>query len=177
MVKGRPMKKFFENLLKRLLKPGIGIGGMKQLRCNIKRLFGKNRSIPWPVHHTSRVSGFNNISYGRRTYPGYSDNCYIQAINGIKFGSNVRIGPGVAIISANHNLDDFEKHQKADPIEIGDNCWLGARAVILPGVKLGDHVIVGAGSIVTKSFSSNCVIAGNPAIVIKQIGEYTGRKY
>lgn len=62
------------------------------------------------------------------------------------------IGPGVKIISASHNLNDYDLHDSIDPIEIGDNCWFGADVIILPGVKLGDHTVVAAGAVVTKSF-------------------------
>jgi acetyltransferase-like isoleucine patch superfamily enzyme len=101
--------------------------------------------------------------------------CYIQANNGIEIGRNIRIGPHVSIISANHNIDDFDKHDKAPPIVLGDNCWLGAGCIILPGVILGDHVIVAAGAVVTKSFADNCIIGGVPAKVIREIGPYKGK--
>ena len=56
-----------------------------------------------------------------------------------------------------------------DSIAIGDRCWLGGNVIILPDVKLCDNVIVGAGSVVTKSFGSDCIIVGNPAKKIKHI--------
>jgi len=105
-------------------------------------------------------------------YPGYMPGQYIQAINGIIIGKNVRFGPGVKIISANHNFNDFSKHDNADPIIIGDNCWIAANAVILPGVQLGNHVVVAAGAVVTKSFTDNCLIGGVPAKIIKELDAY-----
>ena len=85
------------------------------------------------------------------------------------------MGPGVKIISANHNLENFEQHDPSDPIYIDDFCWLSANCVILPEVNLGRHVIVAAGAVVTKSFKENdIVIGGVPAKKIKDIGRYKG---
>ena len=102
---------------------------------------------------------------------------YIQAVNGIIIGKNVRIGPGVKLVSANHNLNNFSLHDQAGPIIIGDNCWLSANSVILPGVKLGDHVVVAAGAVVTKSFPENCLIGGVPARMLKPLDTYRGEDY
>jgi maltose O-acetyltransferase len=55
------------------------------------------------------------------------------------------------------------------PITIGDNCWIGGNSVINPGVSLGNNVVVGSGSVVTKSFGDNVVIAGNPAKIIRHL--------
>ena len=62
---------------------------------------------------------------------------------------------------------DACRKKKAD-VYIGDNCFIGNYAVIMPGVRIGDEVIIGAGSIVTKDIPSNCIAAGNPARVIRQ---------
>ena len=127
------------------------------------------------MHWASIVSHSENIiRHDYSLYLGYTPGCYIQAQNGIEIGKNVRIAPGVKIISANHDLYNYDLYSKSEPIVIGDNCWLGANCVILSGVKLGEHVIVGAGAVVTKSFPSNCIIAGVPAKIIKEIGEYKG---
>ena len=58
-------------------------------------------------------------------------------------------------------------------VKIGNNCFIGAKAIILPGVSIGDNVIVGAGSVVTKNIPSNVVVAGNPAKIIMSIDEFT----
>lgn len=93
---------------------------------------------------------------------------YIQAINGIIVDSSLLIGPDVKIISANHNFDDYKKWNKSSPIIIKKNVWIGANAVILPGVTIGNNCIVGAGSVVTKSFEDNSIIGGNPARIISK---------
>jgi acetyltransferase-like isoleucine patch superfamily enzyme len=79
------------------------------------------------------------------------------------------MGMGSKIISANHDIYDFSKHIKKS-VKIGNNVWIGANVVILPGVEIGDNTIIGAGSIVTKSFKEgNCVIGGNPAKIIRYL--------
>lgn len=94
---------------------------------------------------------------------------YIQAINGIKFDSSLLIGPDVKIISANHDFYNYDNWHKSSPIIIKKNVWIGANAIILPGVVIGNNCIIGAGSVVTKSFDDNSVIAGNPARIISKI--------
>ncbi len=99
--------------------------------------------------------------------------CYIQAMNGIHVGRNLWVGPGVKIISANHDPCDYARHIKTNPIKIGDDCWLGSNCVILPGVELGDHTIVAAGAVVTKSFDEgDIMLAGVPAKIIKRLDKY-----
>lgn len=100
-----------------------------------------------------------------------SSGCYIQAGNGVIIGSGTIWASNVVIVSANHNLYGKDKGWESNsPVEIGEDCWIGANACIMPGVILGDRVIVGAGSVVTKKFKqSDIVIAGNPAKVIKQL--------
>ena len=116
------------------------------------------------------------INRGSRT-PGLARGCHIDGRNGIIFGDNVWVGPHVKIISMNHNICSYKKYIKERPIKIGINCWIGAGAIILPGIELGDHTIVGAGAVVTKSFpDSDQIIAGNPAFVVKKIGAYETEK-
>ena len=71
------------------------------------------------------------------------------------------------IISANHDINDVARTQLSEEkVSIGDNVWIGANAIILPGVAIGNNCIIGAGSVVTKSFPSNCIIVGNPAKIL-----------
>ncbi len=135
-----------------------------------QRLLRINSNCLWSVHYTSRVMHPQKIKVhpSSRTNFAVSGGCYIQASNGIEIGEETIFAPGVKIISANHDLNTLACGVPAPPIRIGAFCWLGANAVILPGVTLGDHVIVGAGSVVTKSFPAHVVIAGVPARVVRQ---------
>ena len=128
-----------------------------------------NGQVPWMVHFTSQTIG--DISIGDNVWISFalSGNCYIQGGNGVIIDDNTIFAPGVKIISANHNFNDYKIWKKDEPIKIGKKCWIGANVTILPGVELGDNVIVGAGSVVTKNFPSNSVIAGVPSKLIKKV--------
>jgi len=135
-----------------------------------RKILRQNASVKWAIHYTSSVLYPEKIVRGINVFPGDSPGNYIQAKNGIEIGDYTNIGPNVGIISANHNLLDNSTHTVASPIKIGKNCWIGMNAILLPEVELGDYTIVGANSVVTKSFSEGyCVIAGNPAKIIKQL--------
>lgn len=130
---------------------------------------GHMRSAYWPIHKNSYVVNPHNIYCGIETSPGYSPGNYIQAIGKIYVGDYTQIAPNVGIISSNHDVYDSRKHIEGN-VYIGKYCWIGFGAVILPGVKLGDFTIVGAGSVVTKSFpKGHCVIGGVPAKQIKEL--------
>lgn len=139
-----------------------------------QKIIGYNRNVPWPVHFTSQVKCPEKIQRGTK-YPGYAKGCYIDGRNGIIFEENVITGPHVSIISQNHDSLDFNNYIPGKPIIIRKNSWLSARCIILPDVELGEHTIVAAGAVVTKSFpEGNQIIGGNPAKVIKKIEAYKG---
>ena len=138
----------------------------------LQKVLRINSHVPWPVHFTSRVMSPENIERGSRT-PGLGVCCHIDGRNGIKLGKNVWIGPRVSIISMNHDVNNYQKFTTEEPVFIGDNCWLATNSIILPGVKLGPHTIVAAGSVVTKSFPDGGVILGGmPARVVKRLNSY-----
>lgn len=136
----------------------------------MQKVVGINRPAYWPVHFTSQIVAPNNIYAGVETCPGYMPGCYIQGMGKIYIGDYTQIAANVGIISANHDVHDSRQHIEARPVRIGRYGWIGMNAVILPGVELGDFTVVGAGSVVTKSFPEGyCVIAGNPAIIIRRL--------
>ena len=129
------------------------------------------------MHPSSVVVGWKNILAGVETSPGLNPGCYIQGVGEVYIGDYTQIAPNVGIISANHSLADSRRHER-DVVRIGKYCWLGMGAIILPGVTLGDHTIVGAGAVVTKSFPDGyCVIAGNPAVKLKDLEHSACEEY
>ena len=136
-----------------------------------QKIVRKNANVPWPAHPTSVFKSPEKISRGTRC-PGLAPFCYIDARNGILIGKNTWIGPRVSLISMNHDTNDYKKYIKDSPIQIGDNCWIGAGVIITAGVQLGNHTIVAAGAVVTKPFKGNVLIGGVPAKVIKELKAY-----
>ncbi|MES2702117.1 MAG: acyltransferase [Bacteroidota bacterium] len=137
-----------------------------------RRLLRQNAGVKWAIHHTSTIHNPEQIKRGKGVYPGDSPGVYINAVNGVSIGDYTNIGPNVGIVSANHDFVNNDAHVSAQAIDIGCFCWMGMGAVILPGVRLADFTIVGAGAIVTKSFTEGyCVIAGNPARIIKYLNK------
>ncbi len=135
----------------------------------IKKLFGKTGEkirveVPFFCDYGS------NIEVGENFFANYG--CIILDVNKVKIGKNCMIAPNVGLYSATHPVRAEERYNGVElglPITIGDNCWIGAGAIICPGVTIGNNVVVGAGSVVTKSFGDNVILAGNPAKVIRNL--------
>ncbi|MBQ9170545.1 MAG: acyltransferase [Bacteroidaceae bacterium] len=128
-----------------------------------------HRGVYWPVHKNSEVTHPNNIYVGINSNAGTRPGCYLQGNGGIWIGNYVHFASNIGIISANHSLYNQMKHEHKG-VRIEDYCWIGMNVVVLPGVHLGPRTIVGAGSVVTKSFPDGyCVIAGNPARIIREL--------
>lgn len=99
-------------------------------------------------------------------------NCYFMDCATISIGHHVFIGPDCGLYTANHPLSYELRNQgleQALPITIGDNCWLGAKVSIMPGVTIGEGSVIGAGSVVTHDIPPHTLAAGVPARVIKPI--------
>lgn len=137
-----------------------------------QKVMGFNRSVPWPVHFTSIVSGHKYIKIGINTAPGASLGNYIFASvdSPIYIGDYTTIASNVCIGAFNHDINDISKYSTKGGICIGDYCWIAANSVILSGVTLGDHTVVAAGAVVISSFEDGyCVLAGNPARIVKKL--------
>jgi maltose O-acetyltransferase len=111
-----------------------------------------------------------NIYLGENFYSNFG--LIVLDVCEVRIGKNCMIGPRVSICTATHPIDAKTRISGMEfgkPITIGDNVWIGAHAVINPGVRLGDNVVVASGAVVAKSFEDNVVIAGMPAKVLSRL--------
>ena len=108
-----------------------------------------------------------HIRVGKRFFANFNWTVLDEAM--VTIGDDCFVGPNVSIYTACHSTDPIERNTRrewARPVTIGDNCWIGGNATILPGVKIGNNVTIGAGSVVVKDIPSDCVAVGNPAKVV-----------
>ena len=138
-----------------------------------------NNGVPFPISPRNHINNPENIYFDPNDlliFQGQGK--YFQAVNApIHIGKGCYIADNVGIITTNHDIYNLKKHVDGKAVYIGDFSWVGMNSMILPGVILGDHTIVGAGSVVTKSFPEGyCVIAGNPAKIIKKNELYREEK-
>lgn len=111
-----------------------------------------------------------NIEVGDNFYSNHG----LTILDGgkVKFGDNVFIGPNCSFYTAGHPLDYNNRNKGLEYVKkiiVGDNVWFGGNVVVVPGVTIGNNVVIGAGSVVTKDIPSNVVAVGNPCRVIKNI--------
>ena len=109
-----------------------------------------------------------NIYLGKEVMVNF--NCVFLDVCPIIIGDYTLIGPNTQIYTACHSLDYKERQENKEfgkPVRIGDHVWIGGNVTILPGVSIGDHSIIGAGSVVTKDIPANVIAVGNPCNVIK----------
>ena len=119
----------------------------------------------------------SHIKVGKNFFANY--NCTIIDVADVIIGDNCQMAPNVAIYTAGHPVYPSTRntaYEYGKEIVIGDNVWIGGNTVILPGVHIGDDVVIGAGSVVTKDIPDWCIAAGNPCKVIRKITEDDKRK-
>lgn len=111
-----------------------------------------------------------NIEIGVNFYSNH--NLVILDGAKVRFGDNVFIAPNCGFYTAGHPIDIPQRNEGleyAKPITVGNNVWIGAHVVVLPGVTIGDNTTIGAGSVVTKDIPANVVAVGNPCQIIKKL--------
>ncbi len=122
--------------------------------------------------------GGKHVHFGKNVYANF--NLTLVDDTHIYVGDYTMLGPNVTVATGGHPIlpELREKaYQYNASVRIGKNCWIGAGAVIVPGVTIGDNTVIGAGSVVTKDIPSNVVAVGNPCRVLREIGEHDKKYY
>ncbi len=147
-------------------------------QCLMKEMFaeiGEGCYIEPPFHANF---GGGHVHFGKGIYANF--NLTVVDDTHIYVGDSTMFGPNVTIATAGHPIQPELRQQGLQynmPVHIGKNCWIGAGAIILPGISIGDHVVIGAGSVVTKDIPSNVVAVGNPCKVLREINDHDKEYY
>ncbi|HJE87260.1 sugar O-acetyltransferase [Levilactobacillus brevis] len=175
MTAGQPYEQFDPELIARRVAVRKQLRAVNQLDDNDQRNAGYRKLMADSGDDFFVEAGLEydygwNIHIGDHFYGNYNmtllDTCPITIGEHCYFGPNVGLYTPVHPLNAMARVHDVEM---GAPITIGDNAWFGGNVTVLPGVTLGNNVVVGAGAVVTKSFGDNVVLVGNPAHVIKEI--------
>lgn len=138
----------------------------------LKQMFGsigRDCYIEPPLHSNW---GGRHVYMGDFVYANF--NLTLVDDGEIYIGSHCMIGPNVTIATAGHPVEPGLRRKGIQfnmPVHIGENVWIGAGAVVVPGVTIGDNSVIGAGSVVTRDIPANVVAVGNPCRVFREIGE------
>lgn len=144
----------------------------------LKEMFGdigEGCYIEPPLH--ANWAG-KHVHFGNNVYANFG--LTLVDDTDIYVGDKVMFGPHVTVATAGHPIDPELRYQAMQynmPVHIGENVWLGAHCVVLPGVTIGDNSVIGAGSVVTKDIPPNVVAVGNPCRVLREIGEHDREFY
>lgn len=137
----------------------------------LTELLGDTKEPP-TIEPSIRVDYGYNIHTGTAFFANFD--CVFLDVCEIRFGDRCMLGPGVHIYTATHPLDPVERssgREYAIPVKIGDDVWIGGGALIMPGVTVGDRVVIASGSVVTKDIPNDAVVGGNPARILKNLVE------
>ena len=143
----------------------------------LRQIFGKLGEKPYVEPNIFCGFGYN-IEAGDRFFA--NNNCVFVDPGKITFGDDVKIAPQCGFYTALHPLDPDQRKanlEAAYPITVGNNVWFGGGVKVLPGVTIGDNVVIGAGSVVSRDIPSNCLALGNPCRVIREITAEDAKRY
>ncbi|TDL44089.1 sugar O-acetyltransferase [Microbacterium oleivorans] len=146
----------------------VGDEGARGILSDLVGTLGPDVEIKPPLF----VDYGENIHVGARTFINY--NLTALDVAPIVIGEDCQLGPNVQLLTPTHPIAPQPRRDKleaAKPITLGDNVWLGGGVIVCPGVTIGDNSVIGAGSVVTRDIPANVVAVGNPARVIREIGD------
>lgn len=143
-------------------------------QTNDERRATLSRVVGYSIPESTEVNAPVHSDFGPHFFIG--QNVYVNQgvmfvdLGGIYLADGALIGPGAMLITVNHVEDPAHRRDVyAKPVHIEKNAWIGAKAMILSGVTVGENAIVGAGSIVTKDVPANMVVVGSPARVLRRV--------
>lgn len=151
---------------------------MDKREALLKELFaeiGEGCYIEPPLHANW---GGHHVHFGKYVYANF--NLTLVDDTHIYVGDYTMFGPNVVVATAGHPLLPElreQGYQYNASVHIGKNCWIGAGAILVPGVTIGDNTVIGAGSIVTKDIPSNVLAVGNPCRVLRELSEHDRAYY
>lgn len=137
---------------------------LHSLRNSIWRLAGLTLGKESTLHTGIRVFDPRNITIGEGTIVGYA--CFMDGRDKVKIGNHTDIASEVMIYSQEHDLSSADFTAHGAPVSIGNYVFIGPRAIILPGITIGDRAVVAAGAVVTKNVEPGMIVGGVPAKVI-----------
>jgi acetyltransferase-like isoleucine patch superfamily enzyme len=142
-----------------------------EVRALFSQLIGKKVDESFLLIPPFYAAGGDEIRVGRNVF--VNQNCTFYDLGGLDIADDVMIGPNVSLITAGHPLAPSQRRSITigKPIVIGRNVWIAAGATIIGGVTVGENAVVAAGSVVTKDVPPNTLVGGNPARVIRSIGD------
>lgn len=142
-----------------------------EVRALFSELIGKKVDESFFLIPPFYTAGGDEIRVGRNVF--VNQNCTFYDLGGLDIADDVMIGPNVSLITAGHPLEPSHRRRTTvgRPIAIERNVWIAAGATIIGGVTVGENSVVAAGGVVTKDVSPNTLVGGNPARVIRSIGD------
>jgi acetyltransferase-like isoleucine patch superfamily enzyme len=142
-----------------------------EIRALFSQLIGKKVDESFSLIPPFFTAGGDEIRVGRQVF--VNQNCTFYDLGGLDISDDVMIGPNVSIITTGHPLEPSQRRAATigKPIVIERGVWIAAGAIIIGGVTVGEHSVVSAGSVVTKDVPANTLVGGNPARVIRSIGD------
>ena len=143
----------------------------QEVRALFSELIGKKVDESFLLIPPFYTAGGNEIRVGQNVF--VNQNCTFYDLGGLDIGDDVMIGPNVSLITAGHPIEPSQRRAATigQPIVIERNVWIAAGATIIGGVTVGENSVVAAGSVVTRDVPANTLVAGNPARVIRSIGD------